>query len=201
MGCGVGEITNPSSFSCVLTDSYRAAGGDVQPTVKTLKDVVERWTGGVKTHDVEYMWGCRTADKYGGKNSTVIKKEMQSWINAQRRHCADPRLDRTRDASLKHQRKHGAARKQLRSTLWIFFSLFFALFSTKNHYNGECLKILLKPRKQDRHGILFRIFFSAGRIRNLDFGREKLLWWEVSQNAFLDLTILGAKKKFYPRNF
>jgi len=46
--------------------------------VKTLKDVVERWPGGVKTHDVEYMWSCRKADKYGGKNSTVIKTEMQS---------------------------------------------------------------------------------------------------------------------------
>src|SRR3954471_10264958 len=32
MGCGVVEITNPSSFSFVLTDSYLAAGGDVQPT-------------------------------------------------------------------------------------------------------------------------------------------------------------------------
>src|ERR1041384_4014707 len=46
--------------------------------VKTLKDVVERWPGGVKTHEVEYMWSCRKADKYGGKNSTVIKTEMQS---------------------------------------------------------------------------------------------------------------------------
>src|SRR3954462_14108056 len=78
MGCGVVEITNPSSFSCVLTDSYLAAGGDVQPTGQTLKDVVERWPGGVKTHEVEYMWSCRKADKYGGKNSTVIKTEMQS---------------------------------------------------------------------------------------------------------------------------
>src|SRR4051812_12736212 len=32
MWCGVVEITNPSSFSFVLTDSYLAAGGDVQPT-------------------------------------------------------------------------------------------------------------------------------------------------------------------------
>src|SRR3954471_19305532 len=32
MGCGVVEITNPSSFSFVLTDSYLAASGDVQPT-------------------------------------------------------------------------------------------------------------------------------------------------------------------------
>ena len=131
---------------------------------------------------------------------------MQSWINAQRRYCADPRLDRTRDASLKHQRKHGAARKQLRSTLWIFFSfflvaLFFALFSTKNHYNGECLKILLKPRKQDRHEIFSGIFFFGCPDQNLDFGHEKLLWWEVSQNAFLDLTILGAKKFFTPKIF
>ena len=55
MGCGVVvEITNPSSFSCVLTG-------------QTLKDVVERWPGGVKTHEVEYMWSCRKADKYGGK--------------------------------------------------------------------------------------------------------------------------------------
>src|SRR3954466_15215421 len=96
--------------------------------VNTLKDVVERWPGGVKTHDVEYMWSYRKADKYGGKNSTVIKTEMQSRINAQRRYCADPRLDRTRDASLKHQRKHGAARKQPRSTLCIFFFLFFFFF-------------------------------------------------------------------------
>src|SRR3954470_10772733 len=90
--------------------------------VKTLKDVVERWPGGVKTHDVEYMWSCRKTDKYGGKSSTVIKTEMQSLINAQRRYCADPRLDRTRDASLKHQRKHGATRNQLR---FFFCSFFF----------------------------------------------------------------------------
>src|SRR3954471_18278056 len=32
MGCGVVGSTNPSSFSFVLTDSYLAAGGDVQPT-------------------------------------------------------------------------------------------------------------------------------------------------------------------------
>src|SRR3954471_7536458 len=59
------------------------------------------------------------------KRSTVIKTEMQSRINTQRRYCADPRLDRTRDASLKHQRKHGAARKQLR---FFFCSFFFAFF-------------------------------------------------------------------------
>src|ERR1044072_7528375 len=105
MGCGVVENTNPSSFSCVLTDSYLAAGGDVQPTGQTLKDVVERWPGGVKTQEVEYMWSCRKADKYGDKSSTVIKTDMQSLINAQRRYCADPRVDRTKDASLKHQRK------------------------------------------------------------------------------------------------
>ena len=59
MGCGVVvEITNPSSFSCVLTDSYLAVGGDVQPTGQTLKDVVERWPEGVKTHDVEYICGA-----------------------------------------------------------------------------------------------------------------------------------------------
>ena len=78
MGCGVVECTNPSSFSFVLTDSYLAAGGDIQPAVKTLRDMVERWPGGVKTHDVEYMWSCRKADKYGRKSSTVIKTEMQS---------------------------------------------------------------------------------------------------------------------------
>ena len=32
-----------------------------------------------------------------------------SWINTQRRYCAGPRLDRTRDASLEHQQGHGAA--------------------------------------------------------------------------------------------
>src|SRR3954464_15600310 len=68
MGCGVVEITNPSSFSFVLTNSYLAAGGDVQPMGQnSLKDVVERWPGGVKTHDVEYMWSCRKDGKYGSK--------------------------------------------------------------------------------------------------------------------------------------
>ena len=37
---------------------------------------------------------------------------MQSWIDAQRRYCAGPRLDCARDASLEHQQNHGAARKQ-----------------------------------------------------------------------------------------
>ena len=51
---------------------------------------------------------------------------MQSWINAQRRYCAGPRLDCARDASLEHQQNHGAARKQGKSTLWnFFFALFF----------------------------------------------------------------------------
>ena len=126
MGCGVVEITNPSSFSCVLTDSYLAAGGDVQPTGQNSQRCGRAMARRCQNARCRiYMWSCRKADKYGGKNSTVIKTEMQSWINAQCRHCADPRLDHTRDASLKHQRKHGAARKQLRSTLWIFFSLFF----------------------------------------------------------------------------
>ena len=81
-------------------------------------------------------------------------------------------------------------------------ALFFALFSTKNHYNGECLKILLKPRKQDRHEIFSgNIFFFRLSGSKSGFRHEKLLWWEVSQNAFLDLTILGAKKNFTPEIF
>jgi hypothetical protein len=56
---------------------------------------------------------------------------------------------------------------------------------------------------ENRTGTKFfpEFFFSAVRIKNLDFGHEKLLWWEVSQNAFLDLTILGAKKNFTPEIF
>ena len=56
---------------------------------------------------------------------------------------------------------------------------------------------------ENRTGTKFipKFFFSAVRIKNLDFGYEKLLWWKVSQNTFLDLTILGAKKNFTPEIF
>src|ERR1043165_2602089 len=35
--------------------------------VKTLKDVVKQWPGGVKMHDVQYMWSCRKVDTYDRK--------------------------------------------------------------------------------------------------------------------------------------
>ena len=70
--------TNPSSFSFVLTDSYLAAGGDVQPTGQNSQRYGGAMARRCQTHDVEYMWSCRKADKYGGKNSIVIKTEMQS---------------------------------------------------------------------------------------------------------------------------
>ena len=41
---------------------------------------------------------------------------------------AGPRLDCARDASLEHQQNHGAARKQGKSTLWIFFRFFLRCF-------------------------------------------------------------------------
>ena len=43
---------------------------------------------------------------------------MQYWKYAQQRYCAGPRLDRTRDASLVHQRSHGAAHKQQAAMKW-----------------------------------------------------------------------------------
>ena len=112
---------------------------------------------------------------------------MQSWINAQRRYCAGPRLDCARDASLEHQQNHGAARKQGKSTLWFFFSLFFCalsffrsfflryFFFAKNHYNGECLKTLPSSNWQDGHEI-FRtnFFFSTARTQKLETGQKKL---------------------------
>ena len=78
MGCGVVECTNPSSFSFVLTESYLAAGGDVQPTGQNSQRCGRAMARRCQTHDVEYMWSCRKADKYGRKSSTVIKTEMQS---------------------------------------------------------------------------------------------------------------------------
>ena len=129
---------------------------------------------------------------------------MQSWINAQRRYCADPRLDRTREASLKHQRKHGAARKKLRSTLWNIFSLFFcsffALFSMKNHYNGECLKILLKPRKQDRHEIFSGIFFGCPDQKSGFRARKVAMMGSVSKHVSRPKNTRG-EKKFTPEIF
>ena len=111
---------------------------------------------------------------------------MQSWINAQRRYCAGPRLDCARDASLEHQQNHGAARKQGKSTLWIFFSPFFFcaafffcavfFFFAKNHYNGECLKTLLSSNWQDGHEIFFDqfFFFFTARTQKLETGQKKL---------------------------
>ena len=87
---------------------------------------------------------------------------MQSWINAQRRYCAGPRLDCARDASLEHQQNHGAARKQGKSTLWIFFSLFFlrCFFLRKITIMASVSKLFLG--QTDRMGTKFfrPIFFS-----------------------------------------
>ena len=113
---------------------------------------------------------------------------MQSWINAQRRYCAGPRLDCARDASLEHQQNHGAARKQGKSTLWIFFfrSFFFALFFfalfflrcfflRKITIMASVSKLFLA--QTDRMGTKFFrpiFFFSTARTQKLETGQKKL---------------------------
>ena len=54
-----------------------------------------------QTHDVDV---CGAGNPYNmvAKGSSIINSKMQSGINAQRRYCAGPRLDRARDASLEH---------------------------------------------------------------------------------------------------
>ena len=153
------------------------------------------------------MWSCRKADKYGGKNSTVIKTEMQSWINAQRRYCADPRLDRTRDASLKHQRKHGAARKQLRSTL-NFFSLFFfwwrfflRSFQRKITIMGSVSKYF--SSLENRTGTKFFpeiFFFRLSGSKSGFRSRKVAMMGSVSKRVSRPNNTRG-EKKIYPRNF
>ena len=67
-------------------------------------------------HDID-VCGAGMAYNMVAIRSTIINSEMQSLINTQRRYCAGPRLDRTRDASLEHEQNHGTARKQGKSTL------------------------------------------------------------------------------------
>ena len=54
-----------------------------------------------QTHDVD-VCGAGKAYNMVAKGSAIINSEMQSGINAQRRYCAGPRLDRARDVSLEH---------------------------------------------------------------------------------------------------
>ena len=151
----VKQISNSYQF---LPSSRRWSATVVVKNSQSLDRAITRES---QTHDVD-VCGAGKAYSMVAKGSAIINSEMQSWINAQRRYCAGPRLDCARDASLEHQQNHGAARKQGKSTLWIlFFSLFFfaLLFFAKNHYNGECLKTLPSSNWQDGHEIFSTNFF------------------------------------------
>jgi hypothetical protein len=108
-----GVITrNPSSKIQVLTSSYQTG---------------ERWCATSKDQRLLRLHKASTRCRYEarveicgavGRPNIVIwwhnnQNSNADWVNAQRRYCAGPRLDRTRDASLEHQRCHGAAQQAL----------------------------------------------------------------------------------------
>ena len=85
-----------------------------------------------QTHNVDV---CGAGKAYNMVAKRVSNNQFKDakLINAQRRYCVGPRLDRTKDASLEHYQNHGAARKQGRSTLY-FFTFFCFFCSTTNFF-------------------------------------------------------------------
>ena len=135
---------------------------------------------------------------------------MQSWINAQRRYCASPRLDCARDASLEHQQNHGAARKQGKSTLWFFFRSFFlrsfflrCFFLRKITIMASVSKLFLA--QTDRMGMkFFWQFFFGNQGSDYEKVRQKItMMARGSKDSEKPKKRIGKKIcpwKFWPKN-
>jgi hypothetical protein len=74
---------------------------------------------------------------------------MQSWITAQQRYYAGPRLAQTRDASREHHESRRDTEKQQAAVLWTTRKW------GENHYDGKCLKTISKVKYQDRNKNFF----------------------------------------------
>ena len=76
------------------------------------------------------------------------------------------------------------------------------LFFAKNHYNGECLKILPSSNWQDGHKFFFGLFseIRAATTKKCD---KKSLWWHVADSE-KPKNRIGKKyfrsPKFWPKN-
>ena len=130
-----------------------------------------------QTHDVDV---CGAGKAYNMVAKMVSNNQFRDAKLNKRSTTvlAGPRLDCARDASLEHQQNHGAARKQGKSTLWIFFRSFFLrcfFFLRKITIMASVSKLFLA--QTDRMGTKFfqPFFFSTARTKKLETGQKNFL--------------------------